>query len=77
VLDLPVEVALVRARSRPSTTADNRRFEDETTTFHRQVAHGYHEVARREPERVRLVDASGSPQQVHERVLHELADLLP
>ncbi len=76
VLDLPVEVALSRARTRPTTTADNSRFEDETIAFHRQVARGYYEVARREPGRVRLVDASGPPQQVHERVLRELADLL-
>jgi dTMP kinase len=77
VLDLPVEVALARARSRATTTSANRRFEDEALAFHRQVAAGYRAVSQREPGRVHLVDASGSPQQVHERVLHELADLLP
>jgi dTMP kinase len=77
VLDLEGEVALQRARSRASTTADNSRFEDEAMAFHRRVAHGYRDVARRESARVRLVDASGSPEQVHERVLAELSDLLP
>lgn len=77
VLDLPVEVALTRARSRPTTTADNSRFEDEAIVFHRQVANGYREVAQREPGRVHLVDASGTPEQVHDRVLRELADVLP
>ncbi len=77
VLDLPVEVAITRARSRVTTTQDNRRFEDEALAFHRRVASGYREVARREPERVHLVDASGTPQQVHERVVAELAELLP
>lgn len=77
VLDLPVEVALTRARSRPTTTADNSRFEDEAIAFHRQVANGYREVAQREPGRVHLVDASGTPEQVHDRVLRELADVLP
>jgi len=77
VLDLPVEVALTRARSRPTTTADNSRFEDEAIAFHRQVANGYREVAQRDPGRVRLVDASGTPEQVHDRVLRELADVLP
>lgn len=77
VLELAVETALARARSRASTTADNSRFEDEALEFHRRVAAGYREVARREPGRVRLVDASGSPHQVHERVLAVLADLLP
>jgi dTMP kinase len=77
VLDLPVEVALARARSRHTTTAGNRRFEDEALAFHHQVAAGYRELAARETERVRLVDASGAPHQVHERVLAALADLLP
>jgi dTMP kinase len=77
VLDLDVEVAVARARERATTTSDNSRFEDEAMAFHRQVAAGYREVALREPVRVRLLDASGSPEQVHERVLAELADLLP
>jgi dTMP kinase len=77
VLDLAVEIALSRARSRPTTTTENSRFEDEASAFHRQVAAGYRRLAEREPSRVRLVDASGSPHQVHERVLAELQDLLP
>jgi dTMP kinase len=77
LLDLPVEVALERARSRPSTTASNRRFEDEALAFHRRVADGYRELARREPARVRLVDAAGAPEDVHRRVLLVLEDLLP
>jgi len=77
VLDLGVEVAVERARARPSTTASNRRFEDEALAFHRLVALGYRELARQQPGRVRLVDASGSPEDVHRRVLRELEDLLP
>jgi len=77
VLDLDVETALARARSRPSTTAANRRFEDEALAFHRLVAAGYRDLARREPARVRLVDASGTPEVVHERVVRALEDLLP
>jgi dTMP kinase len=77
VLELAVEVALARARSRTSTNAGNRRFEDEAIAFHRQVAQGYREVAARAPSRVRLVDAAGSAEQVHHRVLATLSDLLP
>lgn len=76
VLALPVEEALARARRRPTTTAANRRFEDEAMAFHRAVARAYRDLARREPARVRLVDGSGTPAQVHERVLAALADLL-
>ena len=77
VLDLDVDIALGRARSRPSTTASNRRFEDEAVAFHRRVASGYLELARHQGERVRVVDAAGSQDEVHGRVLRALEDLLP
>jgi dTMP kinase len=77
VLDLPVEVALARARHRPSTTADNRRFEDEALAFHRRVAEAYLRLARCHPDRVRIVNASGTREEVHERVLAALAGALP
>ena len=77
LLNLDVEVALERARSRPSTTASNRRFEDEAVAFHRRVAAGYLELAGRQRERVRVVNAAGSPDEVHARVLRALEDLLP
>jgi dTMP kinase len=76
VLELPVEEALGRARRRPTTTAANRRFEDEALAFHRAVARAYRSLARREPARVRLVDGSGTPEQVHLRVVAAVADLL-
>ncbi len=77
VFDLDVELALSRARRRPSTTADNRRFEDEAIHFHRAVAAAYRDLAEREPHRVVLVDAAGTPEEVHARTLAAVADLLP
>jgi dTMP kinase len=73
VLDLPVEVALSRARRRPSTTAENRRFEDEELGFHAAVAEAFRALAALAPTRVRLVDARGTPDEVHVRVLAALA----
>jgi dTMP kinase len=77
VFDLDVELALGRARERPSTSADNRRFEDEALAFHRAVAEAYRELARAEPGRVSIVDARGTPEEVHERTLAALAGVLP
>ena len=77
VLDLGVEEALARARARTSTTADNRRFEDEDLLFHAAVQRGFRRLAAREPERVRLVDGSGTPEEVFRRVLAALEDVLP
>lgn len=77
VLDLPIEVALPRARSRRSTNAANRRFEDEADPFHHAVARAYRDLAARHPDRVRLVDARGGVEEVHARVLAALAGVVP
>jgi dTMP kinase len=48
------------------------RFEGEGIELQRLVAEGYDDVARRHPERVRVVDADGDRQAVHEAVLAEV-----
>jgi dTMP kinase len=48
------------------------RFEGEGIELQRLVAEGYDEVARRHPERVRVVDAGGDQEAVHAAVLAEL-----
>ena len=45
------------------------RFEEEGIELQRRVAEGYDEVARRHPERIRIVDADGDRKAVHEAVL--------
>lgn len=48
------------------------RFEGEGMELQRLVAEGYEDVARRYPDRVRVIDASGDPDQVHAAVIAEL-----
>jgi dTMP kinase len=48
------------------------RFEEEGIELQRRVAQGYDEVARRHPERVRVVDADGARNSVHAAVLAEV-----
>ena len=48
------------------------RFEEEGIELQRRVAEGYDEVARRHPERVRVVDAKGERDAVHAAVLAEV-----
>jgi dTMP kinase len=48
------------------------RFEGEGIELQRRVAEGYDEVARRHPERVRVVDADGDRDAVHAAVLAEV-----
>jgi dTMP kinase len=48
------------------------RFEEEGIELQRRVAEGYDEVARRHPERVRVIDADGERDAVHRAVLAEV-----
>jgi dTMP kinase len=45
--------------------------------YHASVDSGFRAMASREPVRVRIVDADGSPQTVTARLLYALGDLLP
>lgn len=53
------------------------RFEDRPDNFHARVAQAFAAIAFADPERVRTVDASGTPDQVTDRLLAELVDLMP
>jgi dTMP kinase len=48
------------------------RFEGEGIELQRRVAAGYDELARRHPERIRVIDAGGSVDEVHKAVLAEV-----
>ncbi len=75
LLDLPVSVGLARARARTGAGAD--RFEAETVGFFEKVRAGYLALARREPQRVHVIDASAPLIEVERRVAEVLARLQP
>lgn len=65
VLDLPVETGLARAKARMTGASQAEdRYERMGLAFHENLRAAFHEIARREPERCRLVDAGGNPDQV-------------
>ena len=64
-----------RARARDTGGSD--RIGGRPDDYHRKVAAAFHIIAAEEPIRVRLVDASGTPEEVTDRLLDALADLLP
>jgi len=66
ILDLPVEEGLARAASRAGA-AD--RFERLDHDFHRRLRDGFHEIAKAEPERCAVIDASGDVAAVHRAIL--------
>jgi dTMP kinase len=55
---------------------EGERFEREGEALYARIAAAYDELARAEPERVRPIDASRTPEQVLRDALSELADLL-
>jgi dTMP kinase len=64
-----------RARARDADRSD--RIGGRPAKYHRMVEAAFRILAAEEPERVRLVDSSGTPEQVTQRLLDEIADLLP
>jgi dTMP kinase len=69
VIDVPVALATSRRCATPD------RIEAEGDGFLERVADGYRELAARFAGRVRLVDGTGSPDEVHARVLEAVDDL--
>jgi dTMP kinase len=74
LLDLPVPLGLERARSRHAGAAD--RFEAEAQAFFDRVRAAYLELARREPRRIHVIDASG-PIEAVERQVAAVLERLP
>jgi dTMP kinase len=73
---LQLDPALGRART--GTRGDGGdRLEDERDDFFQRIADGYATLAREEPERIRIIDASRPPDEVVSQALAALNDLLP
>lgn len=69
VFDVDVVTGLSRARARNRLTQSEAqgRFEEESLEFHERVRDGYLLLARNFPERIRVVEAAGTPEEVFER----------
>lgn len=74
-LILALEEGQQRARTRDGNASD--RIGGRPDDFHHKVNLAFRLIAAEEPERVRLIDASGSETQVTDRLLGAIADLLP
>ena len=72
LLDVPVAIGLARAAKRGAPD----RFETEDLTFHERVRAAYLELARADPERFRVIDASRPPAEVQAALAGALDGLL-
>jgi dTMP kinase len=79
ILDLPVQAGLARAQARRlaagEVTVD--RFESETLLFFERVRARYLQIARENPQRCRLIDASAPAEAVKAAAMVALRPLLP
>lgn len=64
-----VERARRRNREKSPEVSDESRFESENRAFFARVRNTYLEIAKREPQRVMLVDARGTPEQTHAKIV--------
>jgi dTMP kinase len=79
LLDLPAEIGLARAWGqieKGARTGEETRFEEETLSFHKKVRSGYLEIARLEPKRFRIIDASRKEHDVREEIIKTLTAAL-
>jgi dTMP kinase len=79
LLDLPVEMGLARAWKQINQGArcyEETRFEEEMLSFHKKVRSGYLEMARLEPKRFCVIDASGKEKDVREKIIKTLSDAM-
>jgi dTMP kinase len=75
VLDLDPEAGVGRALRRNADDGEASRLDQEPLDFHRRVREGFLELARRHPERICLVAAAGTADDVFARVVAALEDL--
>jgi dTMP kinase len=81
LMDSDVDASVERARRRNRARSGSQishegRFERENRTFFLRVRNAYLEIARREPERVVVVDARGTPEETHAQILEIVAGRL-
>lgn len=69
ILDLDVSVGLGRANARNTDTASREdRFERMEVDFHERLRRGFHDIARKAPDRCVIVDADRTPEDVSAEV---------
>ena len=69
ILNLPLNKGLERALRRGG---GNDRYENMNKSFHKRLINGFLDIAKKEPERCAIIDATGDEETVHRRVMVEI-----
>jgi dTMP kinase len=76
LLDLPLKISDERVEKRADALAAVDRLENEGDKFMTKVREGFLEIAKLEPNRVKIVDASLNIEEVHSQILGILKDVI-
>jgi dTMP kinase len=76
IFDLSVEESQRRAALRSRKGVKHDRLDAEDAAFHTRVRDAYLKIAAAEPERVRVIDASGSVEETHTQVMRLVMPLI-
>ncbi|MBK7705208.1 MAG: hypothetical protein IPJ30_05370 [Acidobacteria bacterium] len=74
--DVPIEKAIVRTNSRSDEESKQNRMDRENAAFYGRVREAYLKIAEREPKRFVVIDASGSIDEVHHKVVEVVGEFL-
>ncbi len=74
LLRVPTDISEARRQARQATEGGSRdRFEEADRAFFRRVEQGFQDIAKAEPERVKIVDATQSVEAVHDDIWRHVA----
>jgi dTMP kinase len=74
--DISVNTAIMRMIARDESQTKKNRMDEETTEFYTRVRNAYLGIANREPQRFKVIEASGSVDEIQRRVLKIVLDIL-
>jgi dTMP kinase len=74
--DVSIEKAIMRTNSRREEETRKNRMDLESTDFYERVREAYLKIAHKEPKRFRVIEASGSMEDVHKRALEIVTKFL-
>ncbi len=74
--DVPIEKAIMRTTSRTDEETKQNRMDRENASFYARVRDAYIAIGQREPKRFKVIDASGSIDEVHAKVTKLIGDFL-
>lgn len=73
VLDLPVEIGLKRVSLRQASSDAEGRFDNEKPEFLQKARDGFLEIARKNPKRITVIDATAPPEKILEDMTRRMS----